>query len=57
VGATPNVAVPRQIRDTLTPVVPRTEYFISNVSCSRGGEDGRAGGEAGARGIARRPSV
>jgi hypothetical protein len=28
-GATPNVAVPKQMRDTLTPVVPRTEYFIS----------------------------
>src|SRR3954451_9565918 len=27
-GATPNVAVPRQIRDTCTPVVPSTEYRI-----------------------------
>src|SRR5947209_4391904 len=33
VGATPKVAVPRQIRDTFTPVEPRTEYFISKLPC------------------------
>jgi hypothetical protein len=31
------VAVPRQIRDTFTPVVPRTEYFIRGFLVCSGG--------------------
>jgi hypothetical protein len=34
VGATPKVAVPRQIRDTFTPLLPRTEYFIGILLAS-----------------------
>src|SRR6478735_6157120 len=36
-GATPKVAVPRQIWDTFTPVDPRTEYFIRELPCLLGG--------------------
>src|SRR3954454_24788076 len=43
VGATPNVAVPRQIRDTFTPVAPRTEYFIRSP-CLLWAVDGDASG-------------
>src|SRR6476659_7794114 len=40
VGATPKVAVPRQIWDTFTPVDPRTEYFIVNFLVFCGGDEG-----------------
>src|SRR5829696_3404061 len=33
-GATPNVAVPKQIFDTLTPVGPSVEYCIGSTSSS-----------------------
>src|SRR3954465_9793635 len=42
VGATPNVAVPRQIRETFTPVLPRTEYFISEFLFFRSGVVGES---------------
>src|SRR3954447_14312613 len=42
VGATPNVAVPRQIRETFTPVLPRTEYFISEFLFLRSGVVGES---------------
>src|SRR4051794_32861011 len=43
VGATPNVAVPRQIRDTFTPVAPRTEYFISVEGIAVAAHSGKLG--------------
>src|SRR5690349_13243278 len=56
VGATPNVAVPRQIRDTFTPVEPRTAYFIINFLVVCGAEEGSAAvGPGGGPGAAAGP--
>src|SRR6478672_3724132 len=58
VGATPKVAVPKQIRDTLTPVEPRTEYCISGLPCLLGDQwQDRTNGGAELAGWSRRRGV